>query len=147
MTFWHIGILTPDIGKTLDTLCAMPGTHRDDWSIMEIDFPPSEMRTGAGGKLKAAMGRVGGIVYELLEPLDAHSYHAAALKKRGPGFHHAAYVCGDDLAATVSSCIDAGARIVWEAQHGGEHVYYLESADGGSIFELINNCPFIPGED
>ncbi|SHI14372.1 Glyoxalase/Bleomycin resistance protein/Dioxygenase superfamily protein [Sporobacter termitidis DSM 10068] len=146
MKFWHIGILTPDVEKTLDALCAMSGGRRGVWQIGEIEFPSSEMITGSGGRLKTAVGRMGGIVYELIQPLDEHSFHAAALKRRGPGLHHAAYVCGEELDADVASCIAAGAQIVWEARHGEEHVCYLEAKDGGSVLELINICPPMPEE-
>jgi catechol 2,3-dioxygenase-like lactoylglutathione lyase family enzyme len=146
MKFWHTGILTPDIEKTLDALCAFPGVRRDAWTMMEIEFKPSEMLAGTGGRLKTAMGRVGGIVYELLEPLDDASYHAQAMKAHGPGFHHAAYICEEDMDASVASLTAAGARVVWEVRHGEEHVCYLEAADGGSVWEIINRCPFMPEE-
>lgn len=144
MELWHMGILTPDIDQTLDTICAVPGADRSAWTLGEIAFSPDEMVTGEGGRLKTAFGRMGGVAVELLEPLDERSYHAAALKKRGPGFHHAAYVCGNELDAVIDAALAAGARIVWEARHGDEHVCYMESADGGSVFEYINVCPFMP---
>jgi catechol 2,3-dioxygenase-like lactoylglutathione lyase family enzyme len=144
MTFWHVGILTPDIEKTLGTLCAVPGCSRDKWTVLEVDFAPSDMVAGAGGKLKIAFGRMGSIVHELIEPLDETSYHAQALRQRGPGYNHTAYVCGDGLDAVIASCVASGARIVWEARHGDEHACYVESADGGSLWELINVCPFMP---
>jgi catechol 2,3-dioxygenase-like lactoylglutathione lyase family enzyme len=144
MEFWHIGILTPDIEKTLDTICAIPGVRRDTWTLGEVEFAPSEMRVGVGGRLKTAMGRVCGIVYELIQPMDKYSYHAQELKIKGPCIHHTAYVCEDNLDAAVASIKAAGGRTVWEAQHGSEHVYYLEPADGSSVWELINCCPFIP---
>jgi hypothetical protein len=146
MKFWHIGILTPNIEQTLETMLAVPGARRDAWAFGEVEFSQAEMLTGKGGRLKTAMGRMGGVVYELLEPMDEHSYHAETLKQRGPGFQHAAYVCEEDLDEVVASCIAAGAHMVWEAQHGNEHVCYLEAADGGSVWEFINCCPFMPEE-
>lgn len=146
MEFWHAGIITADVEKTLDTLCAMPGVERKDWSVFDMEFKPSEMLTGTGGKLKVAAGRVNGIIHELIQPLDEHSYHAAVLKNRGTGFHHAAYVCEKNHQEVVASCLAAGGRIVWEALHEGEHVTYLESADGGSVWEIINVRPVMPGE-
>lgn len=144
MKFWHIGILTPSIEKTLDTLCAIPGVTRSAWTINEIEFSPSEMIVGKGGRLRTAMGRVSGIVYELIEPMDEHSYHAAELQRKGPGLHHAAYVCEGNQDAIVESYKASGSQMVWEAQHGTEHVCYMEAADGSTIWEFINTLPFMP---
>jgi catechol 2,3-dioxygenase-like lactoylglutathione lyase family enzyme len=144
MRFWHIGILTPDIDKALEAFCAVPGVRLDAWTRGEIEFGPSEMLVGSGGRLRTAMGRFGGVVYELIEPMDEGSYHAAELKKKGPCLHHTAYVCEDAQDEIVASIKKSGGRTVWEAQHGGEHVFYMESADGSAIWEIINCCPFMP---
>jgi hypothetical protein len=82
MKFWHVGILTPDIEKTLSILQPL----NDGWSHAELEFLPSEMIVGSGGRLKTAMGQGSGIVYELIQPMDDISFHAAALKKEAPAF-------------------------------------------------------------
>ena len=102
------------------------------------------MVTGDGGKLRAAFARIGGSAVELLEPLDGDSYHAKALLRNGPGFHHNAYICEDNFDKTVSEFLAMGGRIVWEMRHGDEHACYIESADGKTVVELINCCPFMP---
>jgi len=144
--FWHIGMLTEDIDKTLETFFAFPGTRREAWTRGEMEFAASEMLMGTGGRLKTAMGRLGGIAYELIQPLDEHSYHASALRERGPCIHHAAYICEEDQDEVVSSLLAAGGRMVWEARHGAEHVCYVEAAEGRTVWEIINRCPFMPGE-
>ena len=146
MYFWHNGILTHDVDKTIDFLCAATGAPRDGWTVMEIDFAQSCMIKGAGGKLRAAFSRVGGVVIELLQPLDDHSYHAGALKARGPGFHHNAYVCENDQDETLARLVKAGGKIVWEFLNEGEHACYVEAGGGNAVLEIINRCPFMPGE-
>ena len=144
MKFWHNGVLTSDIDKTIDFFCAIPGASRDKWTIMEIEFSQADMATGDGGKLRAAFGRVGGIVVELLQPLDDNSYHAKALKARGPGFHHNAYICEDNQDEVVNALLADGGRIVWEFKRENERAVYVESADGSAVLEIINVCPFMP---
>ena len=144
MKFWHIGILTQDIDETLCFLCAPDGGDRDKWAVFEIEFPADEMVTGDGGKLRAAFGRVGGIVYELLQPLDSGSYHARQLEIRGSGFHHCAYICEDDMDKTIAAFLEKGGKIVWEARHGDEHACYVDI--NGTVLEIINCCPFMPEE-
>ena len=146
MKFWHNGILTADVDKTINFLCAANNTTRDKWTIMEIEFPQSNMLTGDGGRLKAAFGRVGGIVIELLQPLDDYSYHAKALRIRGPGFHHNAYICESDHETKITELLEAGGRKVWEMKRGDDHACYIEAPDGNAVLEIINHCPFMPEE-
>ena len=146
MQFWHTGILTHDIDSAIDFICAAFSSTHDKWTIMEAEFPQSKMIRGSGGKLRIAFGRVGGTVIELLQPLDDTSYHAHTLKTRGPGFHHNAYICGDDLDSTIETLTLQGGRVVWEFQDGDEHPCYIESKGGDIVFELINVCPFMPEE-
>jgi len=112
--------------------------------FLEAEFPQSEMVVGEGGRLYVAAGRVGGAVYEIIQPLDDKSYHAKVLKERGPGPHHYAYACEDNLEETVETLKAAGARVVWEVVHGDEHAYYLELPSDGTVLELINRIPFMP---
>jgi catechol 2,3-dioxygenase-like lactoylglutathione lyase family enzyme len=146
MKFWHNGVLTPDVEKTIDFLCAATGAAREKWTVMDIDFPQDKMVNGNGGKLRAAFAYVGGVVVELLQPLDDLSYHAKALSARGPGFHHNAYICEDDQEETVAALLAAGGSIVWEFQNGDERACYVEAADGNAVLEIINRCPFMPEE-
>ena len=146
MKFWHNGILTADLDKTIDFLSAATGAPRDKWTIMEAEFPQSEMLTGGGGKLRIGFGRVGGVVTELLQPLDDSSYHAIALKARGPGFQHCAYICEDDQDEVISALVNAGGRIVWDFRHEDDHACYIEASDGNAVLEIINHCPFMPEE-
>jgi len=127
-------------------MCAASGAPREKWEIMDRDFPQSKIVTGRGGKLRVASAFVGGVVVELIQPMDDLSYHAASLKERGPGFHHSAYVCEDNLDEVVAAMIATGGRMVWEFQNGDEHACYVEAADGHTVLEVINCCPFMPEE-
>ena len=146
MEFWHNGILTSDVDNTIAFLCAASGAPRDKWTVMDIDFPQSKMLCGDGGTLRVAFGRVGGVVIELLQPLDDCSYHAKALRTRGAGFHHNAYVCEDNMDEALASLLAGDGRKVWEFRDGDEHACYIEADDGSAVLELINRCPFMPDE-
>ena len=144
MKFWHNGVLTPDIDKTIDFLSAASSTQKEKWTILEAEFPQSNMAVGEGGKLRIAMGKVGGIAIELLQPLDDLSYHAKALKARGPGFHHNAYVCEDNQEEVLAALLAAGGRIVWDFNREDERAFYVEADGGNAVLEIINVCPFMP---
>ena len=146
MYHWHIGVLTPSIEESMKYIRAVPGVDESKWLFGEADFSSDVTAAGTSGKLKSAVGFIGGVVYELLEPQDDVSFQAVELRKKGPGIHHTAYVCdGDDeLEKTVEAYIAGGAKRVWDVQHGPEHAIYLESGDGSMIIEFINCCPFMP---
>ena len=144
MKFWHNGVLTPDIDKTIDFLCATSGSTREKWTIFEVEFPQEKMTAGDGGKLRVAFARVGDIVIELLQPLDELSYHAKALAKRGPGFHHNAYIYDSGMDDIINALLAEGGRKVWEFRDGNDHSCYVEAAGGNLVLELNNHCPFMP---
>ena len=147
MFHWHIGVLTNSIDSSMKALQGL-GVDTSRWLFCIADFSGDQTAVGTSGKLRSAVGRIGGVVYEFLEPLDDRSLQAAELKKKGPGIHHTAYVCDgyDDLERTVSEYLAAGGKKIWEVWHGAEHAYYVQAADGSMIIELINCCPFMPEE-
>ena len=137
MKLWHIGVLTEDLEKAIGTFGAIPGTKRDAWRIGEMTFTPEDMRVSTGGTLKFAMCEIGGVSYELIEPLTESSYHFQELKKKGPGIHHIAYTCKEDMREALSALLEKGGRVVWEIQRK-EHVCYVALPDEGMILELID---------
>jgi methylmalonyl-CoA/ethylmalonyl-CoA epimerase len=137
MNLWHIGVLTESLEKTINTYGAIPGTDSNEWHIREMTFTPEDMRVSAGGTLKTAMCMIGGVCLEFIEPLTETSYHYQELKKKGPGIHHVAYSCPDDMAEVLKALLEKGGRVVWEIQRK-EHVCYVELPDEGSILEIID---------
>ena len=144
MKLWHNGLLTHDVDKTIEFLSATSGIAKEKWIIAEIEFPQEKMATGAGGKLRAAFAYVGDVVIELLQPLSEETYHAVKLKERGPGFHHNAYICENNMDEVLNNLIDAGGRKVWEFKDGANHACYVEAADGFTVLEILNHCPLMP---
>lgn len=91
--------------------------------------------------LKIAFGVLGGVLLELLEPLDQRSPHAEFLAERGEGLHHLAFLVPDldDRLAAVRSA-DPPAELLVDGTGPGNPVRwaYLEG-DGlhGTVVELI----------
>ena len=140
MKFWHVGVITANINEAIRSLSGASEYEESSWEIFDVDFPDNEMKTGAGGKLRAAFGHVGGVPFEILQPLDNASYHAQQLETRGAGLHHCAYICEDDYQETVSGLVAAGGSVVWAAKHGKERPCYIET--NGMVLEIINCSPF-----
>jgi hypothetical protein len=59
--------------------------------------------------LKIAFGTLGGVLLELLQPLDDRSPHAKFLAERGEGMHHLAYFV-DDLDEQIGAAREADPR-------------------------------------
>jgi methylmalonyl-CoA/ethylmalonyl-CoA epimerase len=90
--------------------------------------------------LKIAMGQLGGVVLELLEPLDDRSPHAEFLKERGEGMHHLAYVVADfdDQLAAMRAADPAASLLVDGTGRGNPFRWvYLDGGNAhGTVIEL-----------
>lgn len=95
--------------------------------------------------LKIAFGVLGGVLIELLEPLDDRSPHAAFLAERGEGMHHLAYLVkdfDDQLAAVRAG--RPGDELLIDGTGPGNPVrwVYLDGdATRGTVIELLERTP------
>ena len=95
--------------------------------------------------LKIAMGQLGGVLLELLEPLDDRSPHAEFLKERGEGMHHLAYVVADfdDQLAAMRAADPAASLLVDGTGEGNPFRWvYLDGGNAhGTVIELWERNP------
>jgi hypothetical protein len=95
--------------------------------------------------LRIVFGRLGGVLLELLEPLDEDSPHAQFLAEHGEGMHHLAFLVPDfdeQLAAVRAG--DPGAELLIDGTGPGNPVrwVYLDGgADHGTVLELLERTP------
>ena len=94
--------------------------------------------------LRIAFGALGGVVLELLEPLDDRSPHAAFLAEHGEGMHHLAFVVADfdeQLAAVRGS---SGTELLVDGTGPGKPwrwAYVDASVTHGTVIELWDQTP------
>jgi methylmalonyl-CoA/ethylmalonyl-CoA epimerase len=147
----------------------LPGLFHIGWVVRDCAAAQQELgaRLGAGpflsageesrfdqalvnGKLtpfslRIAFGALGGVLLELLEPLDDRSPHAAFLAERGEGMHHLAFLVDDfdqRLAAAREAC--PGASLLIDGTGPGNPVrwVYLDgSMARGTVIELLERTP------
>jgi methylmalonyl-CoA/ethylmalonyl-CoA epimerase len=92
--------------------------------------------------LRIAFGALGGVLLELLEPLDDRSPHAAFLAERGEGMHHLAFLVADfdeQLAA-----VRGDGELLIDGTGTGNPVrwaYVGASAARGTVIELLERTP------
>ncbi len=95
--------------------------------------------------LRVAFGALGGVLLELLEPLDDKSPHAEFLAANGEGLHHLAYLVLDfdsQLAAVRAARPEAELLIDGTGPGNPVRWVYVDgSAARGTVIELIERTP------
>lgn len=92
--------------------------------------------------LKIAFGVLGGVLIELLEPLDDRSPHAEFLAERGEGLHHLAYLV-EDFEDQLTAA-RAGSDLLIDGTGPGNPVRwaYLDGGETrGTVIELLERTP------
>ena len=95
--------------------------------------------------LRVAFGALGGILIELLEPLDDKSPHAEFLDSHGEGMHHLAYLVPDfdEQLAAVRAARPAADLLIDGTGPGNpvRWVYVDGGAVRGTVIELLERTP------
>ena len=146
----------------------LPGLFHIGWVVRDCEAAQGELsaRLGAGpflsagercfdqvlvhGKptpvaLKIAFGALGGVLLELLEPLDDRSPHAAFLAERGEGLHHLAFLVTDfDEQLAAIRAADPETNLLIDGTGPGNPVRwaYLDGGKArGTVIELLERTP------
>jgi hypothetical protein len=96
--------------------------------------------------LKIAFCALGGILLELLEPLDSNSPHAEFLAARGEGLHHMAYLVADfDAQLAAIRAADPSAELLVDGTGPGNPFRWCYLDGGGpargTVIELWDRTP------
>lgn len=96
--------------------------------------------------LRIAFGALGGVLLELLEPLDDRSPHARFLAERGEGMHHLAFVVADfdEQLAAVRGGGDPSAELLIDGRGPGNpwRWAYVDANEAhGTVIELWERTP------
>jgi methylmalonyl-CoA/ethylmalonyl-CoA epimerase len=92
-------------------------------------------------KTRVAMGQVGPLVVELLQPLQGETVHKELLEKTGEGIGHIAYTV-DDLEEETAKMVEKGFPVILSIRRSGQSrrsAVYLDTRSRFSklIIELI----------
>jgi methylmalonyl-CoA/ethylmalonyl-CoA epimerase len=94
--------------------------------------------------LKIAFGRLGGVLLELLEPLDDRSPHAEFLATRGEGMHHLAFLVADFDEQLAACTAGPATRLLIDGTGPGNPVRWVYIDSGtvhGTVIELLERTP------
>ena len=143
---FHIGWVVRDCAAAQQELSERLGTgpflSMSDESIFD--------KTLVHGKpvpfsLKIVFGQLGGVLLELLQPLDDRSPHAEFLAERGEGMHHLAYVVADfDDQLAAMRAADPAAHLLVDGTGPGNPFRWVYVDGGnahGTVIELWERNP------
>lgn len=93
--------------------------------------------------MDVAVGRVGGVLIELIAPTSEDAAFAKFLRERGPGMHHIAYRV-PDIRAALAQLAEQGVRLIDTAPRPGIHntqIAFLHPKSGlGVLMELVQHA-------
>lgn len=140
MKFWHIGIYVKDMDKALAFYDSLPGER--NWTRKEINTPDEKTIFGGGYHIISVKGYVGGVLYELIQPLDTTSMQAKVLAEKGECISHVAYLLGDHFDEVTTDLINKGNVVLSQAEMPDERhtrIWFIQAKDGGMVFELLDS--------
>jgi len=144
---FHVGWVVRDCGAAQEELSARLGAgpfrsagEESRFGGVLVHGKPSSFA------LRIAFGALGGVLLELLEPLDNRSPHAEFLAARGEGMHHLAFLVADfdEQLAAVRGDADPQAELLIDGTGPGNPVrwaYVDASAARGTVIELLERTP------
>jgi catechol 2,3-dioxygenase-like lactoylglutathione lyase family enzyme len=129
--FKQIGIVTRNTDKVLAYYEKTLGLGHFDSAVM-VD----ETERGKA-KLKISLAQLGGVQFELIEPLDGKTLHSDFLKQGREGLHHLGFYV-NDLDKKLKELQGKGIKVLERGTILGVKYAYLDTASAcGVIFELI----------
>jgi methylmalonyl-CoA/ethylmalonyl-CoA epimerase len=141
---FHVGWVVRDCAAAQEELSARLGAGPFR-SAEELRFDHVLVHgKPASVPLRIAFGALGGVVLELLEPLDDRSPHAAFLAERGEGMHHLAFVVEDFDEQLAAVRGDASTELLIDGTGPGNPwrwAYVDASATRGTVIELWERTP------
>ncbi|MDP9206582.1 MAG: VOC family protein [Gemmatimonadota bacterium] len=139
----QIGIVVPDLDAAVRTYRDVYGIG--PWEVFEVGPENSQDVRLYGQPVewrgRAAVTTVGGVMWELIQPLDDNGLFARFLAERGGGVHHIA-VATPDFRRTLQEQADRGNEPILSGTFSGVEVDYLNTErELGVILEVFSGMP------
>ena len=144
----QIGIVVRDLDATLRRYVDDFGIG--PWQVPTFDpesakdmreYGQSVERSGRGAVTRFATTMIGGVMWELIEPLDEDSLWARFLAEKGEGVHHIA-VATPNFDGAVAEQAERGNELVLSGTFSGIDLAYLPTdRDLGVITEIFSGMP------
>jgi methylmalonyl-CoA/ethylmalonyl-CoA epimerase len=140
---------TVQIGVVVRDLEATVQRYQDDygigpWQFQQIDLGEEhnfrEYGEPAERTNRVAIATVGGVMWELIEPLDGEGIWARFLAEKGGGVHHVAVATPDFGEAVARAEREDG--LMLRCEHSGVDIAYLDTRRNlGVVLEVFSGTP------
>jgi methylmalonyl-CoA/ethylmalonyl-CoA epimerase len=140
---------TMQLGIVVRDLEATVRRYQDDygigpWQFARIDLGDANDYREYGQPVersnRIAMAMVGGVMWELIEPLDEEGIYARFLAEKGEGVHHVAVATPDFDGAVARAERKDG--LMLSCEHSGVDIAYLDTLrDLGVVLEVFSGTP------
>jgi hypothetical protein len=139
----QVALVVRDLRASMKTYVERYGIG--PWEIYEFN-PETVENMKANGESVAsswrlALAQVGGVMWELIEPLDGHSIYAEFLAEHGEGVHHVG-MAGTTFERTLAEFDSEGRAPLMSGRYRGFDFAYLPTAtDMGVATEIFSAVP------
>lgn len=132
----HIGFVFKDIGKIMELISST--LDIGPWHMLDFAQTENELIVGEPFKLKEAFIKVGGIVIELIQPVEGRSVWSYFVESGREGIHHLAFTVSN-WENVVLRMREHGSRIMVGGLCQGKRWCYMEAERGDLVIELMDN--------
>jgi catechol 2,3-dioxygenase-like lactoylglutathione lyase family enzyme len=142
----QVCVVVPDIEEAMRTYVERFGIG--PWDVYEFNPDTVSGMHEAGEPVerswRLALSTVGGVQWELIQPLDEDSIYGQFLAEKGGGVHHVG-VAVPDYEGTIAELEGQGHEVIFGGTYNGIDFAYLSTdRDMGVITEIFSGAP---GED
>ena len=153
--FEHLGIYVNNLEKAVASLSMLP--ECGEWRYVDFDFSKEIYEVGSMYKLHGAYANIGGVEYEVLEPVKdpngiMGTHMTEFVEKHGEGLHHVAYTFKEekDYDEAAEYMIEHGGEVIMKCElmefEGTPKAqktkgYYIRPENSGVIYELSIRIP------
>jgi hypothetical protein len=138
----QVALVVRDLRAAMETYLERYGIG--PWEIYDFNPDTVENMEARGEPVewswRLALARVGGVIWELIEPLDDRSIYAHHLAAHGEGVHHVGMATAYDR--TLAELESEGRAPLLRGRYGGVDFAYLPTDnDLGVVTEIFSAAP------
>jgi methylmalonyl-CoA/ethylmalonyl-CoA epimerase len=145
----QVAVVVRDIDRAMERYVEEVGIG--PWTV--YTFSPDWIRMTFRGKEQGytmilALAQLGGVMYELIQPVEGPSSYEEFLNERGEGLHHLGYFV-DDIDAAIAEMEGKGFPVIqsgrgFGTEDDGAYAYFETEGALGHIIEAIEMPGALP---
>jgi methylmalonyl-CoA/ethylmalonyl-CoA epimerase len=139
----QVALVVADLQASMQTYLERYGIG--PWEIYEFNPDTVENMKAHGEPIasswRLALARVGGVMWELIEPLDDRSTYAEFLAEHGEGVHHVGMACTAFEHTLAEFAAEGRVPLLSGRYRGIDFAYLPTDSDLGVVTEIFSAVP------